>query len=244
MPDGTTQNGTAMVAADEITNDNGAAVSARQAQRIKVDSRGLDGAFTDASPTNPFPVQAHVEKDALFRGRAATFRTIGRGGTVPRRVLALWNAAGSGRTITINQITLDIMQTAVVPETVIAIPIRVYRITSSPTDGSPLTKSAKDTALTSSASISLLQDASADGTNSVAALAATTAAGSALTQVFASRLITAAGFEAMDRAVLLADKRVLIRPGEGVVLSLDITLAAQEPASVHTLAEIDWFEAA
>ena len=56
MADGTPQNGTATVAADEITTDNGATVSARQAQRIKIDSKGVDGAVTDASAANPFPV--------------------------------------------------------------------------------------------------------------------------------------------------------------------------------------------
>lgn len=56
MPDGTGQTGTAIVAGDEITTDNGVAVTARQAQRVKIDRAGVDGAFTDVSPTNPFPV--------------------------------------------------------------------------------------------------------------------------------------------------------------------------------------------
>lgn len=65
MADGTTQGGTAIVAGDEITTDNGVAVSARQAQRVKVDRAGVDGAFTDVSPSNPFPT---VQTGALPTG--------------------------------------------------------------------------------------------------------------------------------------------------------------------------------
>ncbi len=182
------------------------------------------------------------EAAATFRGRASTYRSVGRAGTTARRVLALWNAAGSGKVVTINQVAIDVMSISAVAITVIAPPIRIYRITAIPTNGTTLTKVAKDTALTSSASISLFQDASADGTNSAAALAATVTAGSALTQEFASRLITGAGFEMMDRAELLGEKKVIVRAGEGIVLSLDITLATQEPAGVQTLATIDWWE--
>ena len=60
MVDGTTQGGSAIVAGDEITTDNGVGVSARQAQRVKIDSKGVDGAFTDASPTNPLPTDERM----------------------------------------------------------------------------------------------------------------------------------------------------------------------------------------
>jgi len=186
------------------------------------------------------------EAAASFRGRASTYRSVGRAGTTARRVLALWNAVGSGKVVTINQVAIDIKSIAAIAITVIAPPIRIYRITASPTSGTALTKVAKDTGLsggaTGSANITLFQDASADGTNSATALAATVTAGSALTQEFASRLITGAGFEMMDRAELLVDKGVVIRAGEGIVLSLDITLATQEPAGVQTLTTIDWWE--
>lgn len=65
MADGTPQNGTALVAADEITTDNGVTVSARQAQRIKLDSKGVDGAFTDVSQAAPLPV---MRPDAATTG--------------------------------------------------------------------------------------------------------------------------------------------------------------------------------
>lgn len=183
-----------------------------------------------------------AEIDATFRGKASTFRMVGRAGTTPRRLLALFNAAGSGKIVHINQVAIDVIQTAVIAVTVVPAVIRTYRITAAPTGGTALTKNAKDTALTSSASVTILGDASADGTNSATALAAVTTAGTALTQEFNPRLITAAGYEMFDRAELLEGKDIVLRPGEGIVLSLDLTLATQDPAGNSTLATIDWFE--
>ncbi len=182
------------------------------------------------------------EVDATFRGRASTFRTVGRAGTTARRILSIFNAAGSGKVVYINQIAVDFAQLAAMLVTVIPPAIRVYRITALPTGGTALTKNAKDTALTSSASITVNGDASADGTNSATALAATTTAGTALTQEFFPRLITGAGYEVADRIELLEGKNVVLRAGEGIVLSSDITLATQEPAGVLTIAAIDWYE--
>lgn len=46
----------AIAATDEITTENGVGVSARHAQRVKLDVAGTDGAFTDLSAANPLPV--------------------------------------------------------------------------------------------------------------------------------------------------------------------------------------------
>lgn len=46
----------AIAATDEITSENGVGVSARHAQRVKLDVAGTDGAFTDLSAANPLPV--------------------------------------------------------------------------------------------------------------------------------------------------------------------------------------------
>ncbi len=182
------------------------------------------------------------EAAATFRGRASTFRSIGRAGTTARRLLTIFNAAGSGKVVYVNQLAVDFAQIAAIAVTVIPPPIRVYRITALPTGGTALTKVAKDTLLTSSASITLAGDASADGTNSASALAAVTTAGAALTQEFFPRLITGAGYEVADRIELLSGRNVVVRAGEGLVLSSDITLATQEPAGVHTIATVDWWE--
>ncbi len=183
------------------------------------------------------------EASATFRGRASTLRSIGRAGTTARRLLTIFNAAGSGKVVHVNQVAVDFAQTVAMAVTVIPPPVRVYRISALPTGGTALTKVAKDTLLTSSASVTLAGDASADGTNSASALAAATTAGAALSHEFFPRLITAAGYEVADRIELLSDKDIVLRPGEGLVLSSDITLATQEPAGVHTIATIDWWEA-
>lgn len=179
---------------------------------------------------------------ATYRGRATTFRAIGRAGTTPRRMLTIWNPTGTGKVVHINQITLDLVQTAVIASTVVPPVIRVYKITAAPSGGTALTKVAKDNLLGSNASILLAGDASADGTNSATALAATTTAGAALTQEFAPRLITAAGYEMFDRTELLVGWDVMLRPGEGLCLSLDLTLATQDPSTNSWIASIDWYE--
>ncbi len=56
MADGTVQNGTAIVAGDEITTENGSTVSARQVQRVKIDALGVDGQFRDVGPSYPLRV--------------------------------------------------------------------------------------------------------------------------------------------------------------------------------------------
>ncbi len=242
MADGTTQGGTAIVSGDEVTTENGTTVTARQAQRVKVDSVGADGAFRDASATYPFPVKQTSESDATFRGRATTYRAVGRAGTTPRRLLTLFNAAASGKVVHINKIDVDLLQTAAMAVTVVPPVVRIYRITAAATGGTALTKTAKDTALTSSASITITGDASADGTNSVTALAATTTAGAALSQEFAARLVTAAGYEPFDKEEFLDGWDVVCRAGEGICVSLDLTLATQDPATSNWIVGVDWYE--
>jgi hypothetical protein len=245
MGDNSTQGGADTVATDELTASvNGVATGAPfpKAQRMKIDSAGVDGAFRDASPTFPFPVRPILESEATFRGRASTFRMVGRAGTAPRRLLALWNALGSGKVVHINQVAIDVFHAAAYAVATLPPIIRPYRITSIPTNGTALAKVSKDSLLTSSGSISLFQDASADGTNSATALAATPV-GTHLSQVFAPRLITAAGYEMFDREELLEGKDVVLRAGEGIVLSYDgITAVGQEPATMHSIATVDWYE--
>jgi len=242
MPDGTAQNGTAIVAGDEITTDNGAAVSARQAQRIKIDAKGVDGAFTDVGPANPLSVHNESEPAATFRGRVTTFRTPGRAGTVGQRIFALHNATGSTKIVHLNQIAVDLVVSVVKAVTVLPPVIRVHRFTALPTNGTALTKVSKDTALTTNASVTAWGDSSADGTSSATTLTITIPAGSALTQEFAGRLITAAGYEPMDRTELLVDKDIILRPLEGIVVNLDYILATQNPITDMWLVSCDWWE--
>lgn len=183
-----------------------------------------------------------AEVEATFRGRATTYRSVGRAGTTARRLLAIWNATASGKVVYVNQLSIDFANLAAQAVTVIPPPVRVYRITAIPTNGTALTKNAKDTALTSNANVTLYGDASADGTNSASALTATTTAGTALVQEFMPRLITGAGYEMADRMELLNDRGIVLRADQGLVLSLDVTLATQEPTGMLIIAGIDWYE--
>lgn len=182
---------------------------------------------------------------ATFRGRVQTFRTPGRAGTVGQKILALHNATGSTKVIRIGQVTVDIAVTVVKAVTVLPPVIRVHKFTALPANGTALTKVAKDTALTSSASLTAWGDASADGTLSGTALAVTIPAGSMLTQEFAPRLITAAGYEMFDRESFLDERsvEVILRPLEGIAVFVDYVLATQNPATDMWIAGIDWEEA-
>lgn len=182
------------------------------------------------------------EPHATFRGRAQTFRTPGRAGTAGQKIFALHNATGSTKIVHINQLAIDITCTVIKAVTVLPPVVRVHRFTAVPTNGTALSKVAKDSALGSNASVTAWGDASADGTLSGTALAVTIPAGSMLSQEFAPRLITAAGYEMFDRTELLVGYDVVLRALEGVVVNLDYTLATQNPATDMWVVGCDWFE--
>jgi hypothetical protein len=182
------------------------------------------------------------EAHATFRGRAQTFRTPGRAGTTGQKIFALHNATGSTKVVHVNQLTIDCIQTAVIAVTVVPPIIRVHRFTAVPTNGTALTKVAKDTALSSSASVTAWGDASADGTGSSTALAVTIPAGSMITQEFAPRLITAVGYEMFDRTEMLVGFDLVLRALEGIVVNLDYTTTTANPTTTHWVAGCDWFE--
>jgi hypothetical protein len=184
------------------------------------------------------------EAHAAFRGRCATFRTPGRALTAPRRLLTLHNATGSPVVVHVNQLTVDLYQTVVKAVTVAPPIIRVNRITTLPTNGTALTKVAKDTAGASDSHVVVTGDASADNTLSASALTATPGAGTLLTQEYAPRLLTAVGYEMFDRTELLSGWDVVLRALEGIVLSVDYSLATQEPATDMWVATVDWYEVA
>jgi hypothetical protein len=184
------------------------------------------------------------EAHAAFRGRAATFRTPGRAGTSARRLLTLHNATGSPVLVHVNQLTIDLYQTVIKAVTVAPPIIRVNRITALPSGGTALSKVAKDSALTSDSHVVVTGDASADGTVSASALTATPSAGTLLTQEYAPRLITAAGYEMFDRTELLSGWDVILRALEGIVLSIDYAAATQEPSTDMWIATVDWYEVA
>lgn len=191
-------------------------------------------------PTVPVSFAAAT---ALYRGRVSTFSTPGRAGTVGQKIFAIHNATGSTRVVTINSIAVDLVQLAAIAVTVRPVIVRIYRVTVLPTNGTALTKVARDTDLSASGSITVFGDASADGTGSGTTLTATLPAANVLTQTYAARLITAAGYEPFDREVFLDGAGVKLKALEGLVVMLDYTLTTQNPTTNQWLVTCEWDEA-
>lgn len=178
----------------------------------------------------------------LFKGRASTFRIPGRAGTTGQKLLSLFNASGSTVTVTVGMIAIDVVATVIKAITVLPPVIRLYKVAVLPTGGTALTKTKIGGTSTSNASVTVLNDASADGTNSATALTATLPAGAVITQEFAPRFITAAGYEMADRIEFLTNSDVTLAAGEGVVLMLDYNLATMNPTTDSYVATIQWDE--
>lgn len=179
-----------------------------------------------------------------FFGRANTFRTPGRAGTSGQKVFSLFNAVGSGTIITLNHLSVDMYQTVVKAVTVAPPLVRVHRLVVVPTQGTVLTKVSRDSSQdVSNASVTVRGDASADGTSSAVTLVAAPLASSILAQVFAPRLITAAGYEAYDRMEFFEASFLRLLPGEGMVVELAYTLATQNPVTDMWIVSADWDEA-
>lgn len=209
-------------------------------QRIKLIHGGDGTNAGDVSTTNPFPVVAVIDTGATFRGRAQTFRIPGLAGTTGQKLFTLHNATGSTKIVRVNRITVDTVTTVVKAVTVLPPIIRIHRVTVLPTAGTACPKVAKDTTLTSNASVTCLQGASADGTGT--AITATIPASSILSQEFAPRLITAAGYEMFDRAEMLVDEEIVLRALEGIVVELVYTAATQNPITDMWIVGCDWYE--
>jgi hypothetical protein len=184
-----------------------------------------------------------MEPQATYRGRAQTFRQLGIAGAVGQRLAALFNPTGSGKIVNVNQVTVDLLTTVIKAATVIPPLVRIHKITTLPTGGTAIPKVSKDSALPlAAASIAVaLQGTASDG-GAATAIASTPAAGSVLTQEFAPRMITAAGYEMFDRTELLEDAGVVLRAGEGILVNLDYTAAGQNPITDHWIVGLDWFE--
>ena len=179
-----------------------------------------------------------------YFGRANTFRTPGRAGTAGQKLFSIHNATGSAVLVDIEKITLDLVQTVIKAVTVLPPVVRAWRVTVLPSSCTALTKVPRDTSLSSSASVTILGDASVDGTSSSTALAATLPGGTILTQEFAPRLITAAGYEMADRIEFFAglDELVTLRPLEGLVIFADYVLATQNPTTDMWVIGCKWCE--
>jgi hypothetical protein len=230
------------IAADVVGTPRAPAAGDR-IQYTKTDV-GIAGSSDPVTRANPFPViQGPI---LLSKQTVNSFRIPGRAGTVGQKLLSLHNATGSTIVVRITDVTCDLVQTVIKAVTVLPPVIRLWKVTVLPTNGTAATKTSRDSGLSaSSASVTVLQDASADGTSSASALTATLPAGTVLAQEFAPRFITAAGYEMFDRTEFLKDgEDVVLHALEGLVLFLDYVLAAQNPVTDMWVCGIKWTEAA
>ncbi len=177
-----------------------------------------------------------------YKGRAATFKTPGRA-AVSQKILSIHNATGSAVLVDVTKVRVDVLSTVAKAITVVQPVIRLYRVTVLPTNGTTLTKVPLDTALSSSASVTVLGDASADTTGSVTTLTATIPAGNILAQNYAPRMITGAGYEMIDTAEFLSGDAVTLRALEGLVVFLEAAVITTGiPATDMYIAYVDWDE--
>jgi len=179
-----------------------------------------------------------------YQGRVSTFRTPGRAGTAGQKLFALHNATASTVIVDIHHIAIDLVQTVVKAITVLPPVMRLWRVTVLPTNGTALTKVPVDSSLSSSTSVTVFGDASADGTSSASALTATLPAGTIIAEEFAPRFITGAGYEPMDRATFLegSDEVITLRALEGIVVFADYVLATQNPITDMWVVGCRWDE--
>jgi hypothetical protein len=178
-------------------------------------------------------------------GFAGTFRIPGRAGTTGQNLASIHNATGS--TVAVRVKRISVHQTATVIKAVTVLPpmVRLYKVTVLPTNGTAITKVAEDSTDTAtSASVTLLQDASADGTSSATTLTATIPAGTVVDSRFAPRMITAAGFDMNPAAEFLVNdlEYIVLNALQGIVVRLDYVLATQNPVTDMWMVNIHWEE--
>lgn len=188
------------------------------------------------------PVQG--SKQVTFLGRAATFRTTGRAGTVGQKLLAIHNSATSPVIVELDRIKVDVVSTAVRAITVEPALIRLWKFTVVPTNGTALAKVALDSKLTTNSAVTVWGDASADKTLSATTLTITLPAGQFFSQEYGTRNFTAVGQESADKVTFLeAEGDVMtLRPLEGVCVFLDYNTATFNPVTDFWTAMMDWTE--
>lgn len=180
--------------------------------------------------------------DNVYIGRVCTFRIPGRAGTAGQKIFSIHNATGSTVTVRVRKMFIDIYQTVIKAVTVAPPVIRAWKVTVLPTNGTALTKVQIGGSGATSSSVTVLGDASSDGTGSATALTATLPAGAIISQEFAPRLITAAGYEMADRIEFFIGSTIKLAALEGVVVFLDYTLATQNPATDMWIVGCEWDE--
>jgi hypothetical protein len=194
---------------------------------------------------NPGGATEKLQTYPKYIGRSGTFRTPGRAGTAGQKLHSIYNGSLSAVAVTVTFVAVDLVATVVKAVTVLPPVVRLYKVTVLPTLGTSLGKTqVGGLGSSSDSNVTLLGDASADGTGSVTALTATLPSGAFVTQEFAPRLITAAGYEMADRMEFFGggDQGVDLPAGTGLVLALDYTLATQNPTTDMWISTLEWTE--
>lgn len=189
---------------------------------------------TDSWDQYVVPTKDRIES---YRGRCGTFRQLGIAGTAGQKLLTIHNASGSTILVDVDSITVDVFQTAA---RVVAPPlVRLHRITTLPTGGTAVTKAPEDTALSSSASLTILQGTASEAG---AATAITATAGAIIEQEVAPRALTLVGYEQADRVELIRGAPITLRALEGLLVNLDYSVATSNPVTDNWIVTAKWTE--
>lgn len=189
------------------------------------------------------PVDQYVipvlDRIVSFSGRSSTFRQLGIAGTAGQKLTTLFNGAASGVIVEVDLLAIDVAQTAA---RVVEPPIiRAHKITTLPTGGTAMTKIADDSTMTSNAAVALLQGtASEKGT--ATAITATPGANTIVNQEVAPRALTLVGYEQFDRIEWFDTRPWTLRPGEGLIINLDYTVATSNPVTDIWINTWHWTE--
>lgn len=174
------------------------------------------------------------ERVVSARNYAATFRTPSRAVT-SQPIFTLWN--GGTNQVSVRRLTMEYDSGA--SFTGLTIYARLYRITAAPTGGTALTKGQQDTGETMSATIVATGDASADGTSSTTALAATANPTAHLWQQTLPRFATSTAaatptaswqFPPLlnllpDDSALMQEDPLVLRPSQGLLVRVEAPAA-------------------
>lgn len=191
---------------------------------------------TDSWDQYVIPTKDRIES---FRGRACSFRQLGIAGTTGQKIGSIFNAAGSTVIVDIELVAIDVIQTAA---RVVAPPvIRAHKITTAPTGGTAMTKIGEDSALSSNASVALLQGTASEA-GAATAIVSTPAANTIVNQEVAPRALTLVGYEQFDRIEWFDRAPWTLRAGEGLLFNLDYSAATSNPITDVWIIAVRWVE--
>lgn len=200
------------------------------------------------------PVDA--TKEVSYRGRVATFDTLGRAGTTGQKIAAIHNATGSPVLVDVEKVTVDLAIAAAAGQAATVLPpkVRLWKFTAVPTNGTQLTKVPVDSTLASKTAVTVWGDASADATGSGVTLTVTLPAGGIASEIFGPRLILIGTtgsttqvppvYEGFDRHAFIEDETAVmtLRPLEGLCVFLDYVVATNNAVTNHWFVGIQWVE--